>query len=396
MIRVEEILKLDIFKNIELVAGKKGLNRMITWVYPIHTEKIEEWIKGGEMLLISKYHLSIDNQALYRLLEVAIKYNLSAIVVEGGISIVSIDQKTIDLADKYNFPLFWANSEVRFMDITKPISSMIIQSDSLLYKTGVFLENIFMKGINSEEEIIELAEIGGVKLKEKNMVAIFSAEEGENSFYEIKTILASMQRSIITSFADKSISPTSYVSGNSLIFLISESGDEMIEKRISQFIKIYRFLEALYDDEKIWLSFGNVYDNLSEIKNSFEDALKAMKLLKMGLCKENFVRYSDIGSYKLILGISEHKSLINFRDSMLKKLYDYDKKSNADLFLTLRTYVENRENIPKTSNELMIHRNTLLYRLDKIKSITGAELENTAIMQDYLNAFMILNLYPFE
>lgn len=56
---------------------------------------------------------------------------------------------------------------------------------------------------------------------------------------------------------------------------------------------------------------------------------------------------------------------------MLRK---YDEEHRTDFFRTLRVYLEQNMNISHTSDELIIHRSTLLYRLDRIQALTGMNL----------------------
>jgi len=60
----------------------------------------------------------------------------------------------------------------------------------------------------------------------------------------------------------------------------------------------------------------------------------------------------------------------------LLELLDYDRKMGTAYFSTLRSFLVNERDIPKTSQALIIHRTTLIYRLKKIQSITGLDLED--------------------
>ncbi|SFB10497.1 PucR C-terminal helix-turn-helix domain-containing protein [Acetitomaculum ruminis DSM 5522] len=73
----------------------------------------------------------------------------------------------------------------------------------------------------------------------------------------------------------------------------------------------------------------------------------------------------------------------------LEKLERYDKDNETELFKTLETYLENERNAVHTAKALFIHRSTLFYRLDRIKEITGASLEDADTRLYLMQSFKI-------
>ena len=98
----------------------------------------------------------------------------------------------------------------------------------------------------------------------------------------------------------------------------------------------------------------------------------------------------------MIFHIEDRGKLINFRDKYLKELYEIDKERSSQLLETLREYLINDGNILQTSKKLYIHRNTLQYRMDRIKEILNVDISDFNIKRDLLNAFMILDIFPFS
>ncbi|MDY3917638.1 MAG: helix-turn-helix domain-containing protein [Candidatus Limivivens sp.] len=76
----------------------------------------------------------------------------------------------------------------------------------------------------------------------------------------------------------------------------------------------------------------------------------------------------------------------------LLKLYEYDKEHQTELFRTLKVYLENNENAVQSARELFIHRSTFLYRLDRIREMTGMDLSNKDQRLYYLMSYRILEL----
>lgn len=396
MIKCEELLDLEIFKSIELVAGKKGLYRSISWPYAIHILDISEWVHGGELLIVSRYQSDINNDTFKQLLLDAIQYNLSGIILEGGITITKVSDEILEIADKYEFPLFWIPEALSFVDITKAVSSLILASDSTVDKSSAFLEELFLhdRHLTNPDQVMNIAEKFDISLGKIHTIANFhivpkTDKEGN------RLLIESVYRTIVLLLNERKIVPLSKMTRNSIIILVSEDNLDELLKYTSYLEKMHSILEDSYENCTIYLSFGRDYYDPTKISSSLTDSLKAMKLLKSGTYQRHSTKYKEIGSYQLLFEIRNEEEMLKFRDLMLKDIIEYDHKNNAELFHTLKTYLNANGNLAKTAQDLIVHRNTLQYRLDKIRKINNLDLDDPNIRRDYLNAFMILNLYPY-
>ncbi len=92
----------------------------------------------------------------------------------------------------------------------------------------------------------------------------------------------------------------------------------------------------------------------------------------------------------MINGVGRELSLNMLITPDLLSLIDYDKKNDSFLYLTLKTFLENERSIPRTSEQLSIHRSTLLYRLGKIEKFLKADLEDDNVRLYLRICFKIL------
>jgi len=83
-------------------------------------------------------------------------------------------------------------------------------------------------------------------------------------------------------------------------------------------------------------------------------------------------------------------------ESHLLNLYRYDQKHNSDFFETLRVYLENERNLAETSRMLFVHRSTLLYRIEKIKSLLNINLDDPKIRLHLLLSYELLDNIPSD
>lgn len=82
----------------------------------------------------------------------------------------------------------------------------------------------------------------------------------------------------------------------------------------------------------------------------------------------------------------------NYTHPLLKQLSDYDRQYNTELTISLITFVRNYCNLASAANELCIHRNSLAYRLERIKEISGYDLNSYELRYDLLLSTMLLDV----
>ncbi len=74
---------------------------------------------------------------------------------------------------------------------------------------------------------------------------------------------------------------------------------------------------------------------------------------------------------------------------VLEKLKNYDKSNNTQLYTTLRTYLECNMNLSETARKLFVHRNSLVYRINRINELTHLDLDNINVLYSLIDSFRI-------
>ena len=132
-------------------------------------------------------------------------------------------------------------------------------------------------------------------------------------------------------------------------------------------------IDALEDreDEKVRVSYGTVVRDIKDVSRSYKEATMALDVGKVFFSDKQIIAYSVLGIGRLIyqLPIPLCKMFIGeiFGD---KSPDEFDEET----LTTIDKFFENRLNVSETSRQLYIHRNTLVYRLDKIQKSTGLDL----------------------
>lgn len=192
---------------------------------------------------------------------------------------------------------------------------------------------------------------------------------------------ASMDLSKIYPFLRYSITT---VYNNCLITLVGL----MKSKRLDE--KDIAFFKNLNDSLNIPNSHtgvSEIFSNLNETKEMYFQALATAKLNKKP------IEFFEIAYPQPLFTLIKLNHDINYfirRD--LISLAEQDKINGTEYFKTLKIFLFNFKDHLKTANDLFIHRNTLLYRLNKIEKILNFSFEDNNICLAYLNTLQILEI----
>ena len=121
----------------------------------------------------------------------------------------------------------------------------------------------------------------------------------------------------------------------------------------------------------VCVSLGTLSTSLGEIHQSYSDALKAAEIGSVFEMSQRCYSYGSLGIYRLVYEL-DAATCIQFLKETLGSEFFRD-KSGPELLTTLRAFLDNNMNISEASRALYIHRNTLLYRMEKFNKLTGLD-----------------------
>lgn len=115
---------------------------------------------------------------------------------------------------------------------------------------------------------------------------------------------------------------------------------------------------------------------LWDIHEGFSEARNALTISRRLSGETALTAYKDIEVYHLLRGTMDEKGFGLLFDRKLGKLKQYDEEHTTDLLRTLFFYLESRSSLIETARQLSIHRNSVKYRLERIRDITGFDLND--------------------
>lgn len=140
------------------------------------------------------------------------------------------------------------------------------------------------------------------------------------------------------------------------------------------------------------VSFGTVVQELKDVSKSYKEAKMALDVGKIFYAEKNVIAYSSLGIGRLIYQLPINLCRI-FIDEIFgdESLMDLDEET----LTTINKFFENNLNVSETSRQLFVHRNTLVYRIEKLQKSTGLDLRNFDDALTFKIALMVVNYMKY-
>jgi carbohydrate diacid regulator len=122
---------------------------------------------------------------------------------------------------------------------------------------------------------------------------------------------------------------------------------------------------------QVHIAFGTIVNEIKDVSRSYKEAKMAMEVGKIFYSNRNVVAYSNLGIGRLIYQLP-----MPLCKMFIKEIFDGKSPDEFDeeTLTTINKFFENSLNVSETSRQLYIHRNTLVYRLDKLQKSTNLDL----------------------
>lgn len=140
-------------------------------------------------------------------------------------------------------------------------------------------------------------------------------------------------------------------------------------------------------------------EGLSNLRESYREARDAMNIAHELGDREETTFYGELKLYQLLLALKERnlEHMSRFYDESLRPLVEHDDRKQGDLVRTLAGFFDANGNLAKAASDLDVHRNTLVYRLERISELTGLDLndaDNRLILHLALKIQRVLATLP--
>ena len=191
------------------------------------------------------------------------------------------------------------------------------------------------------------------------MILEMPQEKDHSSMESVKSLFGGKSKDFITAVDEKSI------------IVVKELDEGENYPEMDQLAHTILDTLGMGNDGKTHMAYGTIVNELKEVSRSYKEARMALDVGKIFFGDKEVIAYSSLGIGRLIYQLP-----IPLCKMFIKEIFggkspdDFDEET----LVTIDKFFENSLNVSETSRQLYIHRNTLVYRLDKLQKSTGLDL----------------------
>jgi purine catabolism regulator len=235
---------------------------------------------------------------------------------------------------------------------------------------GDFLDLLLTAGPAEERALARRAAEMGCELELHHAVVIFGLDEDSP---QTLPLLASEFRAHILNTGSK----TFLCPYEADLVVLCSAEDVSSLRHLEELTQSTRErLTQLSSQARVAAGIGRPGAGLAGLRNSFGQAREALELARRLFGGDKVLPFSDLGIYRLLYRLQDSEELVEFYEQTLASLAQYDASHNTELVPTLEAFFAHHGNVSQTAESLYLHRNSLLYRLERISEITGLDLDD--------------------
>jgi len=376
MVRVKDILKIEIFKNFRIVAGKQGIDREVLVTTILEYEPYIQDYDGfyyGNFVLTSLFFAKDNPNKIVEAFRELNDRNVAAVAVKKSIY-TELPQEAIEFADTQGMPLFLFDTT--YMEqIIVAVNRYVREHDNydlVEQKIIHFFEN------RDRLHVTHFAEELYSFPMPRYVVAYIFDKEGTRRIFAAFRQKYSGKKTIET----KNDFEIAKLKKGIFLFAGVESENINVKKKLNSCL-----YQIGIDVQKYFCGCSEIQNQKEDFDIAIEQSLYASRAAYAE--KSYWKAYSEIGIWQTVCPLGKDKAFMQKYYQVIDMLKEYDDKYSSELFKTLCVYVDNKGKLSKTASELYQHVNTIRYRLEKIKDM----LEITDLYEYVYPIIKFYNVY---
>lgn len=242
------------------------------------------------------------------------------------------------------------------------------QSDKNNLMQNILLGNMLMVDIYNKAKKLHIE-------KASRLVYVIEVEGRKDSVMVelVKNLFADRKRDFVTELDEQNI----------ILIKDATHMDDEAMLRLAKTIVDNLHSEAMV---KVRVGYGNVTDVLPDIAKSYQEAKMALEVGSIFYAEDETISYGQLGIGRLIYQLP-----MSLCEMFIKEIFgERDLDLDDETLITIQKFFENSLNISETARQLYIHRNTLVYRLERLEKLIGLDIRKFEDAMTFKIAMMVI------
>lgn len=342
------------YYNIKLCTNS-CFDKSIGWMHMVEEIDFIRLLHGDELVLNSGLSYSSEEW-------------LKAFITElnrvhaGGLIMSFRENRTfsqgiIDYCNAIRFPIFSASWDTPYIDVMRLFAEILLKNEQRETNLITAFKNVIFYPQNEELYLSHFERNGFFRDMSYAVIMLschtYDSNSGNEKLIKIEKSLRYIFKNVIV-----------YEEKGRLTILTADCPIQQIQREFQKFCQ---------EDANVYVGIGTVASRLSDVHRSYENAYTAYELTKTAI-RKNLLTYDELGIYKILADVKEASIYPAFVQEILGKLIEYDMKNQTNYMEILEAYFENDCSIINTAQALYCHKNTMTYKLNKIKEVLGYDI----------------------
>lgn len=356
--------------DITLLAGEKSMTQPVSWVHMVETKEATDFLEGGEIAFSTGIGLC-NGLTILELVTDIWKNKATGVVINIGPFIESVPKEVIDFCKEHEFPLFLVPWKIHIAEIMRIFCYEITKSDQVHLETAAAFKNAIFFPKQAELYVIPLTQ-KGFQMNWAYYVCALKVKNSDEKFVStnrLEQLVHGLDRSIRH---HQNINYAIFHYENQILLVLGDYNESSYKQLMDDIIAYLN--QCLSKEETFYFGIGKCTKSIRCLNKSYKQALSIQSLQESHQIPKDMISYSNMGIYKLLMGIEDKDILEEYYEKTIAPLDEYDKKHGSDLTAVLKSYLAHDGSVKETAEELFVHRNTINYKLGKISEILDTNL----------------------
>lgn len=260
--------------GLQLIAGKEGLEKRISWVHILESIPMTRFLKGGELILSTGVDLQDENKMLEFVKKIQ-SMNAIGIAFDTGGYILNIPDSVVDYCDNHGLPLFSIPKEVPFENIMRPFCKAIVEAEAKQETISTAFKNAIFFPDQKELYMVPLLE-NHFEEEWRYSVLVLQLEQAYgNPYQRTDSIITNLQSILSHKYQNYALLTGS--EGEIIVVYHSESTENV---RVFAKDLLQQSKWILHHQEDLYIGVGKLTKSIRCLHKSYRQACSIMNLQK--------------------------------------------------------------------------------------------------------------------
>ena len=373
--------------KLTLRAGGNGFRNAVTWVHVVEDDYVIPFFHGSELVVTTGIKTAADPGWLGGLVRELHRRGVAGLIVNTGKYILDVPEEVLAFCNEAEFPLLTMPWEIHVTEMLQTFCTRIIQErqDNEQFDRAL-TDAVFRRG----DEAAWREVLGRHFDPDGSFVVIVlragrtedGGEESEGAEY---AFINRLRRCKTIHGRATSVKFGLLPLDDCQLLAVNDMDRALMPELLSVVTESYG--EAARAGE-LFIGVGAEVKGLANLSRSYQRAAAAMRMAVYR--GERCVFFEDMGFYKILFSVKDEEILRSYAAELLGPLEEGGRaRENLEL---LQAYIDNDRSLERTAGALYLHRNTVNYRLQKLKNLLGSPLKTAEDLFPYQVALAIRDM----